>query len=524
MTLLLLSLSAFASPSLPDVHVAWKGPRATLAVTAPAGEHLAPDAPADLDLSWGGEWLSMSASGADLADGVPIRDLRGAHVLGTLRMSLCEDGGSLCRMVDVSVEVDVPDSKKGRVGAAVSVAQAPASHQGSPFRVDADAVYREAAKAAARDETLLLLDFSAVWCPPCNLMSAEVLHSSDPPAVLDRYEVAVLDVDDRTSWTLKDAYQVGGYPTVIVARPDGTEITRTVGYTDASSFVRWLETASVRQQSDDELAALAPADVEPQRAAEIAWLLARKDPKGDVEPWLERAAPASDVPDFRMARVVHQPNVDDVRWLALHAPERALEWIWNVDGLDESDEGREALTFAVQRALSDARGPIAAELLYLAASISQSDDGPLLFGAAASALRTALTGDPVVDRGHYTFLAKLQSKSGDLEGGLALLQQASQTFPDEPTFHLSASGLLLAADRPSEALTHADLAYERAWGDNRLRCAIARADALIALGRHGEARSYVQQQLDATVVPDPDTHVRTHRYIGQLRERLDADG
>jgi hypothetical protein len=72
------------------------------------------------------------------------------------------------------------------------------------------------------------------------------------------------------------------------------------------------------------------------------------------------------------------------------------------------------------------------------------------------------------------------------------------------------------AGRHAEALALADAAWALAWGDNRLRVAAARAEALAGLGRVDESRAFARDVLDGMVAPEADVAVRTHRYRRDL--------
>ena len=515
--------------TMPVVELSWRGDQALLTATGVAGEHVAQDAPFDLQLTWGPHSKGLAGFGADAAQGVPLSDVRGAEMTGKVRLSLCDDGGTTCRMVDAEISGEVPHSRRGRLqltvlppAAGVAAAAPTASHgavHASPYKADAVTTHSRAVKQARDGGQLVLLDFTAVWCPPCNLMSAEVFEAEPRAAVLDAFVIAPVDADDPSSFALKDRYAVGGYPTVVVTDVEGNELSRYVGYLDRETLLAWLERASVAEVADGDRVALSPSAVPAQEAAEIAWLLVGRG-ETEVGPWLERAAGAPDSVELHMARLAVSPSAADLQWLALHASEQALAWL--PAGLPlaaQDEEARSAALLAIQRALPHASGPAAADLLYMAAEVSGGDEAPLLYAAAAAALRASLSGDPVLDRGYYTWLARLSEHGGDVDGGLALLEEAASIFPDEPTFHESRARMLLRADRPEEALQSARSAAEVAWGDNHTRVAKVVFDALVALGRDDEARTVAEQALARA--PDPgELAVRSSRYTEALNEGL----
>jgi hypothetical protein len=55
-----------------------------------------------------------------------------------------------------------------------------------------------------------------------------------------------------------------------------------------------------------------------------------------------------------------------------------------------------------------------------------------------------------------------------------------------------------------------------AWDDNRLRVAIVRTQALLALDRRSDAEAFVAEVLASAGQPADEVQVRTHRYRDQL--------
>ncbi len=99
----------------------------------------------------------------------------------------------------------------------------------------------DAAFAQARQEQRpLFLYWGAVWCPPCNQVKATVFNRQD---FIERSRVFVpvyVDGDAPGAQQLGARFKVSGYPTMILFRPDGTEITRLPGEVDAQQYMQVL--------------------------------------------------------------------------------------------------------------------------------------------------------------------------------------------------------------------------------------------------------------------------------------------
>ena len=101
---------------------------------------------------------------------------------------------------------------------------------------DVDAAF---AKARAENKPVFLY-WGAVWCPPCNQVKATIFNRQD---FIDRSRFFVpvyLEGDSRSAQRQGARFKVGGYPTMILFKPDGTEITRLPGEVDADQYMRVL--------------------------------------------------------------------------------------------------------------------------------------------------------------------------------------------------------------------------------------------------------------------------------------------
>ena len=504
-----LALAADGPPP-PSVTLRWKGDASALTVQAPDGYTVAEDAPSTVRMATSDTEVVHRVLGASLVQGVPVGPVAGREWEGALEVPLCAKETGVCAPVTFALWAVTSPLPRGTVAVETRTPErSDGAHRTAPWQADAGSTVAGVFAAAAVDGKRVLLDFGAVWCPPCNLLSAEVLHTETPPAILDAVHLGELDVDDPSSFPTKDRYEVGGYPTLIVTEPDGTEVSRLVGYPGKEAFLAWLESAVRQDVPDTDFSQVDPGSVSPEQAAEVAWLMVQKG--GDAAPWLARAEGVASL-SVRLARVQVSPNLEDADWLADNAPGQALDWVFGALPLAEEAEGPAVLRRAIEAQLRQAEGAEAADLLYLMAELADEPDAPVLYGAAAAALRTDLVGDPELDRGHITWLAVLQERSGDLDGAVRLLEDYAERYPEEPTFREAAAKRLYDWGQYDASLAQSAKALEVSWGDNRLRIAELHCRALLGLEREGDARTFAEGVLSETPAPAEGLKVRTGRY------------
>jgi thioredoxin-like negative regulator of GroEL len=309
---------AFAA-ELPEVELGWHGATGWITARPPAGEHVAPEAPVTAELWLGEQRVVVDASGLELQDGLRLALPPGvSSVEGTLSLSLCEDGGTTCRLVNVGFDLPI----SGWRGRARQPGVALDSAEASPPMYAVEGAVEAAFARAKSDERLVLLDFSAVWCPPCNLLAAEVLHDPDDAEVLAPFVVAVVDVDAPWSWTLKDRYAVGAYPTLIVTDVDGAVIDRMEGYPGEEAFEAWLTKVQGGMLPLDQLAAKG-LTMTPDEAAAAALRLARA---GRVDEAKALLPPGLTTADALLTRLALSPDEATLTQLCVLAPERVYEY------------------------------------------------------------------------------------------------------------------------------------------------------------------------------------------------------
>ncbi|HEU4375154.1 MAG TPA: thioredoxin family protein, partial [Telluria sp.] len=97
-----------------------------------------------------------------------------------------------------------------------------------------------AARAAGRP---LLLYWGAAWCPPCHRSKSVTVDRPDVNALEGSFVALAIDGDSPGAQQLAAQLKLRSYPTLVVYRPDGAEVTRLPCELDGRRFVHTLELA-----------------------------------------------------------------------------------------------------------------------------------------------------------------------------------------------------------------------------------------------------------------------------------------
>ena len=98
--------------------------------------------------------------------------------------------------------------------------------------------FEEALKLAKDENKLLFVDVYATWCGPCKRMDAVTFVNAEVGEYFnERFVNLKIDGEKGQGPTIRQRYNVRGYPTLLFLNHKGEVITSTAGFRDPQRFL-----------------------------------------------------------------------------------------------------------------------------------------------------------------------------------------------------------------------------------------------------------------------------------------------
>ncbi len=103
---------------------------------------------------------------------------------------------------------------------------------------------KAASEAAAADQSLVMIVFSADWCAPCKLLKSRTLSSREFMEQAGALHVSEIDIDAESK-TARD-YDVQSVPTLVILTPENKIVSRREGFLETADLLQWLKESRER--------------------------------------------------------------------------------------------------------------------------------------------------------------------------------------------------------------------------------------------------------------------------------------
>lgn len=143
------------------------------------------------------------------------------HTHAALALSTCLAAG-VAALLPVSAHAAAPASTPGGIAWQVAAS---------------DAEVDKAFELARKSGKPVFLYWGAVWCPPCNQVKATLFNRPDFIERTRAFVPVYVDGDRPGAQKVASRFKVAGYPTMVLFKPDGTELTRLPGEVDPERYL-----------------------------------------------------------------------------------------------------------------------------------------------------------------------------------------------------------------------------------------------------------------------------------------------
>lgn len=400
----------------------------------------------------------------------------------------------------------------------------------------------ETFSAAKKEKKPLIIDFFGIWCPPCNELDETVFETTAFLEKSKSFKLLKVDADKDSSWSLKDKYKIGGYPTILFTDPQGAEIYRVVGYRSLKEFLQVMDLVLTSKSKKLDQACKSGSEDDLWRCAVVC--SERKN--------LECASEA-----YAKLQTILKPGTARFDWVRTYAlesitipdmqrdgyasllrlyPNTPQALVWAVSYLATFEDEKklkpkieliEGVLKLFPQMLTDSRlselGLSPRSLIQIKAEIldkiGKRDEAILAWREASNRLEkeaaelTAGTNPRAFTLDRITCL----EAAGDLDKALKLANQYRLIYPDEFTFHSLSAQILERMKKYSEAIPIAKRGYEVSYGDNKIRMAILLVRLYSTVPDKASAKT-VYEQVTSQIKPDAKLQIRTHRYLKKLQD------
>jgi thioredoxin 1 len=98
--------------------------------------------------------------------------------------------------------------------------------------------WSEVLNKAKKDNKIIFLDVYASWCGPCKMLKKTTFSNEKVGAFYNEKFINIaVDAEVGEGIALAEKYHVTGFPTLLFIKPDGSVLTKSMGYHSPSDFL-----------------------------------------------------------------------------------------------------------------------------------------------------------------------------------------------------------------------------------------------------------------------------------------------
>lgn len=450
-------------------------------------------------------------------------------------LAVCDDAKKYCKIFRPTLKV----GKFSKAAAKNVAVKKTVVHHG--FKIGNPQGVLEA-NLKSKKPKAVLLDFFALWCPPCNDLDEMIFPTASFTAATKEMEKIKINVDEEESWALKEKYKIQGYPTLIYLNPQGEEVGRFWGTQSPDHLVVWIEKMkrletmplswAAKQSDPENVLRLVEWNYDTSNYQEVKTLTGARN-----EEWAQKYFLRAEA---ALAQEAKNDKATAKHLLALlkKFPNdiRVGYWVLDLQSVDKKQAAKN-LDLAVKNtdkwivnvAESIKEGYSTQDLIILKTDLLEAfEKKNELKKAQAEAIaffEKELAGGKKISRGRSHILAYYYRETGRLEEAKRIYEALVTENPKEFTFYYRYARVLKDLKEYENALSWLEKAAPyMTEGNSRLQYSLMKGQLLKELGKKAEALQIVDGTLAIAKAPgwEKDSANRWIRDLTKFKEEIES--
>ncbi len=461
--------------------------------------------------------------------------------IGTYRsfLAICDDEKTYCKIFRPSIFVG--KTRGSKKTSAARAEKAPTERHVGFLIGNPEAAINENVKS--RKPEAMLLDFFALWCPPCNDLDEMVFPTSEFKSNTKGITKIKVNVDEEESWALKEKFKIQGYPTLVYLNSKGEEIGRYSSTQSPELLVAWIEkmkrlenmplTWAATQTNEDNVKRVVEWNFDTSNYSLVKTLTASRDEEWAKQYFLRAEAKLAEADKDHKAYSKHLAALIERYSSAINYG----YWV-----LSLSNHDRKAAEKSLSQALQNidswmkrprdamAEGVSTQDLIFLKVDLLEAfdkkDELKKAQSEAIAYFEKELSGGTRISRGRTHLLAYFYRESGRLQEAKKLYEALVRANPQEATFYFRYAKVLRDLKEYPAALEWLEKgASHMTEGNSRMQYASLKGSILNAMGRKTEALQIVNGTLAIAKAPqwEEDSANNWLKDLKELKQAIEKE-
>ena len=450
-------------------------------------------------------------------------------------LAVCDDAGTFCKIFRPSIYVG---KVTGSNAVALSQKTNTKLHHGFKLGNPEDLLE---ANYKSKKPKAVLIDFFALWCPPCNDLDEMIFPTKLFQKEAKGLEKIKINVDEEESWGLKEKFKILGYPTLLYLNAKGEEIGRYWGTQSPELLVAWLQKMKKLESMPISWAAVQSDEENVKRVVEWNYDLSNYQEVKTLtgarsESWAHKFFLRADIELSREAKD-KKAQIKNLNLLMTLFPTDILygNWVIDLASLDKKmaektlPQAMSTIDSWMSRPQDAMKENVSLQDLILLKvdvldALEKKDELKKAQTDAIAYFEKELAGGKKISRGRSHILAYYYRETGRVEDAKKIYESLVKENPHEFTFYFRYARALKDLKENEKALEWLEKsAPYMTEGNSRMQYSWLKGQILNELNRKAEALQIVDGTLKIAKAPtwEKDSANKWIRDLTELKKEIE---